>query len=44
MSIVNVLTPHGRRQNVKVEPNTPIIKVCEMFIVNYNSIKLNKIQ
>lgn len=26
-SIVNVLTPNGRRQNVKVQPNTAILKV-----------------
>lgn len=27
-SIVNVLTPHGRRQNIKVQPNTALLKVC----------------
>lgn len=27
VSIVNVLTPNGRRQNVKVQPNTTILKV-----------------
>lgn len=26
-SVVNVLTPNGRRQNVKVLPNTAILKV-----------------
>lgn len=26
-SVVNVLTPNGRRQNVKVQPNTAILKV-----------------
>lgn len=31
MSVVNVLTPHGRRQNVKVQPNTPIIKVRDSY-------------
>ncbi|XP_031628369.1 tether containing UBX domain for GLUT4 [Contarinia nasturtii] len=29
MSVVNVLTPNGRRQNVKVQPNTAILKVLE---------------
>lgn len=27
MSVVNVLTPNGRRQNVKVQPNLVLIKV-----------------
>lgn len=27
MSAVNVLTPNGRRQNVKVQPNTTILQV-----------------
>lgn len=27
MSVVIVLTPHGRRHNVKVQPNTALIKV-----------------
>lgn len=29
MSVVNVLTPNGRRQNVKVQPNTTILQVLE---------------
>lgn len=31
MSVVNVLTPNGRRQNVKVQPNTTILQVFQIL-------------
>lgn len=30
-SVVNVLTPNGRRQNVKVQPNTALLKVTNLL-------------
>lgn len=38
-SIVNVLTPNGRRQNIKVQPNTALLKVC--FYTFNSKLKFN---
>lgn len=48
MSAVNVLTPNGRRQNVKVQPNTALLQVinstlilpqCNNILINFSNIE-----
>lgn len=34
-TVVIVSTPSGRRQKIEVQPNTPLIKVCDIAIVKY---------